>query len=266
METKSSEVYMQEIIENKYITQKNEHGDGITLCDGKFHEVKNVIVDFSSYPPDEVDEAIGITWGSSAYVKDCIFRNCGKLVLCGSGDEDKKEVEFGKKVTFENCIFENFGRRGPEVQSGMSVILKNCLIQNWGYTAEFTVRSFAGWAHGENSYIYAENCMFVSYDSRNLKQVITDRINHLGQAYNDEGIKGLFSKYAWTSGIKKALTATDGGMVTSDNCYVYPENLVIENGTKTQKFKVSSYKKTDQYKILMKKKHDIINKILGTGR
>ena len=88
---------------------------------------------------------MGVVWGSSAVFRRCVIRGAGKLVLCGSGDTDKLNVERGKTVIFEDCILEDFGRRGPEAQSGMRVMLRGCLIRNWGAPDRFDVRSFASW-------------------------------------------------------------------------------------------------------------------------
>lgn len=63
-------------------------------------------------------------------VDECVFTGAGKLVLCGSGDIDKRAVEAGKSVCFRDCVFADFGRRGPEAQAGMRVGLENCSIIN----------------------------------------------------------------------------------------------------------------------------------------
>ena len=133
-------------------------------------------------------------------------------------------------VTFRNCIFENFGRRGPEVQDGMLVELHNCLIRNWGDPSRFTVRSFGAWAHGRGSNIRAFNTIFMqkSLFTRNL---LADMVGHIGQAWNDSGIRGIFSRDAWIPGRARALTASDGGSVWAWNCYVNKPWLVMDNCT-----------------------------------
>ena len=94
--------------------------------------MEDSIIDLSACPLERLDEAAGITWGSRAIFRRCVIRGAGKLILCGSGDADKLAVERGKVVIFEDCILEDFGRRGPEVQSCMWIILRRCLIRNWG--------------------------------------------------------------------------------------------------------------------------------------
>lgn len=119
-------------IENRYITRPGSQGDGLTLCDGQHYVLRNCLIDLSGNDLDEIDEALGITWGCSAEVYNCVFRGAGKLVLCGSGDRDKLSLEHGKQVVFNDCLFENFSQRGPEVQDGMRVELNRCVIRNWG--------------------------------------------------------------------------------------------------------------------------------------
>lgn len=213
---------------NKIITAPNEQGDGISFFDGKHHELRDCVVDFSAQDLSDIDEALGITWGSSAMITDCVFRGAGKLVLCGSGDTDKKALERGKVVTFRHCLFENFGRRGPEVQDGMRVYLENCVIRNWGYPDRFTVRSFGAWAHGTDSLISAINCVFWQ-ENKWGSHPVKDLIGHIGQAYNDTGLKGFFSKDAWRPGNWRGLVASDGGIARAYNCYVNHDWITVEN-------------------------------------
>lgn len=205
-------------IEGRYFNHPGSQGDGLTLCDGNSYRIKNCLFDMSANSLEDIDEALGITWGSSAVVENCVFRGAGKLVLCGSGDADRKADEHGKKVVFMNCIFENFGRRGPEVQDGMMVELNNCLIRDWGEPSRFTVRSFGAWAHGKGSHIRALSTIFMQ-DSLFTRNFLADMIGHIGQAWNDRGIKGILSRDAWVPGRARALTASDGGCIDAWNCY-----------------------------------------------
>lgn len=216
------------VLENKLITSVAYLQDGIGLCDGQEWTVRNCIIDLSECDLDKIDEATGITWGSSATFENCIFEGAGKLVLCGSGDKDKAEVENNKTVLFKDCIFRNFGRRGPEVQCGMKVTLQNCLIQNWCHAERFTVRGFAAWAHGKGSSIYAESCIFIQ-DEGYTGNYWKDKIGHIGQAFNDSGICGLFSMEAWRAGKKRGLVGTAGGSVKAINCYTNPSWIVLQN-------------------------------------
>lgn len=219
---------MKEIVGKHITTPIHPGGDGISCCDGEHYNIKNCCVDFTAQPLDNIDEALGVTWGSTAIVTNSYFVGAGKLILCGSGDEDKIELECGKSVLFKDCTFSHFGRRGPEVQDGMEVILENCLICNWGAPDRFTVRSFGAWAHGKGSRIIAYNCIFWQ-DYRFGRHWFQDMIGHIGQAWNDSGVRGLFSKDAWRPGNCRGLVASDGGYVEAHNCYRNHDWIVIEN-------------------------------------
>ena len=129
------------------ITAPDTGGHGLDMSNGQDWLVEDCLIDLSACPLGQLDEAVGVVWGSSAVFRRCVIRGAGKLVLCGSGDTDKLNVERGKTVIFEDCILEGFGRRGPEAQSGMRVMLRGCLIRSWGAPDRFDVRSFAAWAH-----------------------------------------------------------------------------------------------------------------------
>lgn len=205
-------------ISNRYITQVGAGLDGLNLCDGNEYLIKDCVIDLSHLSISEIDEAVGITWGSAATLEHCVLRGAGKLLLCGSGDEDKIPLERNKSVTLKECILEDFGRRGPEVQDGMHVRMERCVIRQWGCTDRFTVRSFAAWAHGEGSQIIATNCVFLQHRFWNGR-FCQDLINHIGQAYNDSGIKALFTAEAWRPGVARGLYASDGGYVHAYHCY-----------------------------------------------
>ena len=141
------------------ITAPDAGGHGLDMSNGQDWLVEDCLIDLSACPLTRLDEAIGVTWGSSAVFRRCIIRGAGKLVLCGSGDAAKAAMERGKVAIFEDCILEDFGRRGPEAQSGMRVMLRGCLIRNWGALERFDVRSFAAWAHHGGD-IEAVDCVF----------------------------------------------------------------------------------------------------------
>ena len=141
------------------ITAPDAGGHGLDMSHGQDWLVEDCLIDLSACPLDQLDEAVGVVWGSSAVFRRCVIRGAGKLVLCGSGDAAKIAVEHGQTVTFEDCVLEDFGRRGPEAQSGMRVILQDCLIRNWGAPDRFDVRSFGAWAHHGGS-IEAVGCVF----------------------------------------------------------------------------------------------------------
>ena len=208
------------IIEGRRITAPLEiGGDGLSLCGGREFIVRDCIIDFSGCDIDKVDECVGVTWGSSAHFVRCVIRGAGKLVLCGCGDDDKVQLEKGKRVSFFDCLFEDFGRRGPEVQDGMRADLHNCVIRNWGCPSRYSVRNFGAWAHRKGR-IDAYGCVFWQ-DSfwRPWKQFWGDLANHIGEAWNTEGVRGLLRPSTWMPGVCKGLLATDGGEAYAWSCY-----------------------------------------------
>lgn len=127
-------------------------------------------------------------------------------------------MERGKVVIFEDCILEDFGRRGPEVQSCMWIILRRCLIRNWGEPGRFDVRAFAAWAH-HGGRIEAESCVFDQPRFwRGWRVMVRDWLAHIGQSWNDEGLRGLLRPAAWLPGVCRGLIATAGGHVRAEDC------------------------------------------------
>ena len=120
------------VLKDKRITNLGQLSDYYNRADGLGHFrpdpiwVEDCYVDLAAVPLEDQDEAVSVTWGGSAQFHRCVFRNTGKLCLIGSGDDSHRKQEEGHNVTFSHCIFENFGRRGPEVQSGMAVIMESC--------------------------------------------------------------------------------------------------------------------------------------------
>lgn len=45
-----------------------------------------------------------------------------------------------------------------------------------------------------------------------------DLVGHVGQAWNDEGLRGLFRLQTWIPGVCRGLTAGLGGKVRAVNC------------------------------------------------
>lgn len=201
------------------ITAPDAGGHGLDMSNGQDWLVEDCLIDLSACPLDKLDEAVGVVWGSSAVFRRCVIRGAGKLVLCGSGDTDKVNVERGKTVTFEDCILEDFGRRGPEAQSGMRVMLRGCLIRNWCAPDRFDVRSFGAWAH-HGGRIEAMDCVFDQPCLwRGWQIMLRDWLAHLGQAWNDEGLRGLLRPANWLPGVCRGLVATAGGQVRAENCH-----------------------------------------------
>ena len=214
------------VIRGRRITAPGQLGpeftgdDGLGMYrDGKSYLVEDCIIDFSNLPLDQQDEATSVTWGASATYRRCVVRGAGKLLLCGSGNEDHVPQETGKQVKLIDCLLENFGRRGPECQDEMHVVMEGCLIRNWGIADRFTVRNFAGWAH-KGGKITAVKCVFWQ-DSfwRPLRQMWQDWTDHIGQAWNDEGFRGLLRPSTYLPGVCRGLFATDGGEAWALQCW-----------------------------------------------
>lgn len=213
------------VIERQRITRPGQLGLGFTPDDGlglwqpREYIVRDCIIDLSALPLEALDEAVGVTWGASAVFRRCVIRGAGKLILCGSGDPGKAELEQGRRVLFEDCLLENFGRRGVEVQAGMRVTLKGCLVRNWGKPDRHTVRDFGAWAH-HGGRIDAVGCVFwQDHFSRPWRQFWGDFVARIGQAWNDEGWRGLLRLSTWLPGVCLALRATAGGKVCAWCCW-----------------------------------------------
>lgn len=204
------------------IFEPGPSGDGIHLEDG-FHEVEKTYVDFSSYAVEEIDEAIAVTRGGSAIIRDCVFQGAEKLALIGGGDEEWRSMEEGKTVVFLNCIFRDGSRRMPEVQCGMKCLLVNCTIENWCEPSRqpknpAKARGFGAWAH-DGGEIIAVKCTFNQKPFwKGLPLMIFDVLGHLGNAINESGIKAIFNWRSWIPGIMRGLTASDGGKTYAFKC------------------------------------------------
>ena len=215
-------------VAGRRITAPDAGGHGLDMSNGRDWLVEDCIIDLSACPLELLDEAVGVTWGSRAIFRRCVIRGAGKLILCGSGDAAKAAVERGKVVIFEDCILENFGRRGPEVQSGMRAILRDCLIRNWGEPGRFDVRAFAAWAH-HGGRIEAESCVFDQPRFwRGWRIMVRDWLAHIGQSWNDEGLRGLLRPANWLPGVCRGLVATAGGRVQTRHCYATPWWIRLE--------------------------------------
>ena len=204
-------------------------GKCVQLSDGRHWIFERCIMDLSAYPPDDahMDEAVGVSRGSSAWFKACLIRGAGKLFLCGSGDAADIPAERGKVVTLDHCILEFFGRRGPEVQDGMTLRMRNCLITGWGAPDRWNRRSFGAWAH-HGGEIEATNCIFWQ-DALwpGLTLAARDLGHHLGQAWNYNPL-GILHPKAWIPGTLRGLIATNGGKAHAEHCYKSHRLLFVE--------------------------------------
>lgn len=208
----------------------DDDGLGLYLDDTNYI-IHDCIIDLSDVDLDEQDEAVGVTYGASASFSRCIIRGAGKLILCGSGDSDKKIFESGKTVHFTNCILENFGRRGPEVQAGMYVTMMDCLIRNWGASDRFNVRNFGVWAHDDGMVSIIDCVFWQDKFLRPFKQMWKDFWHHWWQAKVDGGVLEWFNPLTYLPGVCRGATSIDDGFVTCQHCYKNHWWIRLENST-----------------------------------
>ena len=204
---------------NIITTPTNMHG--MQLMDERHYTITDTIIDLMNTPLDQLDEALSVTWGAPATFRRCLFRGTGKLVLIGSGDKDKAEIERGKYATFEECVFMDFGRRGIEVQAPMSARVGRCVFMGWGDPRRFDVRNFATWTHGLTLTSVSNSIYWQASTRRPLRQTVVDVANHIGQAVNDKGVKALFLPRTYRRGVLRAVE----GMTQVMHCHFRPAKL-----------------------------------------
>lgn len=211
-------------IHDRVITTPQIEGDGILIrgSDGN-SDVIHTLVDFSGLPTKApaLDEAASFVDYPVVYVERCRFVGAGKLCLCGSGDN----VPQGGYVQFHECIFENFGRRGPEVQDGIIVELSNCLIRNWGIPDRMDTRNFAAWAH-DGGEIIAQDCVFWQDTIwHGVQHFVKDIANWIGYSWKRKSWNIL--EYL-TMGTLRALTKSQNGEILAKRCYKNKLSLWIQ--------------------------------------
>lgn len=206
-----------ESISNTIITKPDENGDGLCVKpdpNGYAIKINDCKVDFYGTKPSVLDENLSFVNGVSAIISNSVFTNGIKLVLCGNGDypiADRKMF-----VQFNNCVFKDFGRRGPEAQDGATVILNNCVIWNWGIQEWFDVRSFAGWAHSGAS-ITMNNCVLIQerFNQSGWKNMLVDIANHIGNDFNE----GSLSWKSLIPGTMRGLYSSTKGFAEFNDSY-----------------------------------------------
>lgn len=220
-------------IADRYITSpaQTPGDDGLGFWNGEEVYVHGCYIDLQANPVSALDEAVGITYGAHGVFERCVIRGAGKLILCGSGDKNAVPIEEGKTVVFKNCILEQGGRRFPEVQDGMRVTLQRCLVQEWGKKSRFIDRSFGAWAH-KGGHISAQDCVFRQQSlKRGVWFWLMDKVGHIGQAVNEDGLGALFRGKTYVAGTRRALTAQGTGTVWAINCWKSHEEMLIEGCT-----------------------------------
>lgn len=177
--------------------------------------IQDCIFDLAGVPLADQDEAIDCIKGARVTIERCVFVGCKKAILGGNGDYPAED-QAGGLLTLRNCAFVRCGRRCPEVQDGVLADMGHCWVHDWG-VGSFDVRTFGAWAHN-GAALNAWDCVFSRSHSLSRKDWIVDHLNHLGEAYNDDGIRGIFSPSSWVSGQERGLDYTGGGQGGSLDC------------------------------------------------
>ena len=207
------------VLENLHIYTVNENGDGLTIVnDGQNtnYKILNSSIQLYRTHQNDLDENLSFVDGVHATVENCLIAGGTKLILCGNGDHPNTDKNM--KIVFRNCVFKDFGRRGPEAQDGATVVLENCVIWNWGVENRFSVRNFAAWAHA-NSKIIMHDCVLIQdkFWQCSLKNMIIDIANHIGNDFNDK----CLSLKSLIPGVMRGLFETNnahGGIGFCDSC------------------------------------------------
>lgn len=210
----------------KIIYTPNQHKDGLTLeGNGGTYNLEHIIIDFGEYT-GEIDENISTVNGCKAIISNSVFRNGIKLALHGSGDNPQQDIH--GRVIYNNCIFENFGRRGPEVQDGIMLTLNNCIIKNWGDPKYFNKRSFGSYCRNGSRLVF-NDCVFIQNKFwKNTKQFFVDIGNHIGNTFNEFIETNQFSLTNCLPGVMQGATSINGTIIIND-CYKNKKWIYIEN-------------------------------------
>ena len=110
------------------------HGDGKQIE----YLIEDCVIDNLGINPEDYDEGVALVNAPIVTFSRCRFAHLGKACLVGNGDHNENDKKL--RVTFNECIFENCGRRSPFIQFGEAV-LNDCLIMNWGDPDYFYLKS-----------------------------------------------------------------------------------------------------------------------------
>lgn len=61
------------------ITAPDTGGHGLDMSNGQDWLVEDCLIDLSACPLDQLDEAVGVTWGSSAIFRRCVIRGAAQM-------------------------------------------------------------------------------------------------------------------------------------------------------------------------------------------
>lgn len=227
---------------NIYDSTGKNPPDGLTLC-GKYkwlglnpdgsskyepyerndkYFVDHCYFDNTGVDPKLADEALSVIWGGKARIQNCYFKNWGKAMIIGNGD-DPIDIAKDIYVEIENCVFDGCSRRNPYIR-GATVHMKNCLIKNWGHT--FFDKSFGVRVDREGS-LYISDCVFIQdhFIHTNLLNFFKDCY---GQIMDKSQLLNIF-KPGCTRGL---FTESYGSIIFIDSIYKNRWWISIENSSK----------------------------------
>lgn len=110
------------------ISAPDTGGHGLDMSNGQDWLVEDCLIDLSACPLGQLDEAVGVVWGSSTVFRRCVIRGAGKLVLCGSGDVEAVPKESGllRPANWLPGVC-----RGLVATAGGQVRAENCHATRW---------------------------------------------------------------------------------------------------------------------------------------
>jgi len=213
------------------------HGDG-TKHNEPQYIIEDCVIDNRGIKPSEEAYDEGVAVLNSAYVifNRVRFKNLGKSCLVGNGDYP--ETDKNLYVIFNECIFENCGRRNPYIQFG-SAILNNCLIKNWGDPDYFYKKSFGVRVGPKAMCIINDTVFWQDKFWPGFKNFVTD----ITSQYDPILLPGNF----------RAAYAENGGILTLSNCYRNSKLLYFDGKLKSEMSKSEALEKINHLETIVPK-------------
>ena len=147
------------------------------------------------------------------------YRQAGQTITAPDAGGHGLDMSNGQDWLVEDCLIDLSACPLDQLDEAVRVMLRGCLIRNWGAPDRFDVRSFGAWAH-RGGRIEAESCVFDQPCFwRGWHIMVRDWLAHIGQSWNDEGLRGLLRPANWLPGVCRGLVATAGGQVRAANCH-----------------------------------------------
>ena len=98
------------------------------------------------------------------------------------------------------------GGHGLDMSLGQDWLVEDCLIDLSACPLEQLDEAVGC--------VFDQSCLW-----RGWQIMVRDWLAHLGQAWNDEGLRGLLRPANWLPGVCRGLVATAGGQVRAENCH-----------------------------------------------